>query len=191
MIWKKIGIIFLFVFIIITCTWFYLKILKKTENVKVELETSEEAPYSSNIIKDVSYSTIDTDGNEYIITASQGEIDYSNSNILFLKTVKSLIKLKNSENITITSEYGKYNSQNFDTIFSKNVIINYLDNKLTGEYLDFSLERNLMIVSKNVVYTTSENILKADVIEINITTKDSKIFMYEKEKKVNIKNKNY
>ena len=67
MIWKKIGIIFLFVFIIITCTWFYLKILKKTENVKVELETSEEAPYSSNIIKDVSYSTIDTDGNEYII----------------------------------------------------------------------------------------------------------------------------
>ena len=52
-------------------------------------------------------------------------------------------------------------------------------------------ERNLMIVSKNVVYTTSENILKADVIEINITTKDSKIFMYEKEKKVNIKNKNY
>ena len=48
-----------------------------------------------------------------------------------------------------------------------------------------------MIVSKNVVYTTSENILKADVIEINITTKDSKIFMYEKEKKVNIKNKNY
>ena len=191
MIWKKIGIIFLFVLIVITCTWFYLKILKKTESVIVELETSEEAPYSSNIIKDVSYSTIDTDGNEYIITASQGEIDYSNSNILFLKKVKSLIKLKNSENITITSEYGKYNSQNFDTIFSKNVIINYLDNKLTGEYLDFSLERNLMIISKNVVYTTSKNILKADVIEINITTKDSKIFMYEKEKKVNIKNKNY
>ena len=48
-----------------------------------------------------------------------------------------------------------------------------------------------MVVSKNVVYTTSKNILKADVIEINITTKDSKIFMYEKEKKVNIKNKNY
>ena len=32
---------------------------------------------------------------------------------------------------------GKYNSENFDTIFSKNVIINYLDNKITGEYLRF------------------------------------------------------
>ena len=191
MIWKKIGIIFLFFFIVITSAWFYLKIFKKPETIEIELETSEVTPYSSNIIKGVSYSTIDTDGNEYVITALQGEIDYSNPNILFLKTVKALIKLKNSENITITSKYGKYNSQNFDTIFSKNVIINYLDNKLTGEYLDFSLERNLMIISKNVVYTTSENILKADVIEINIATKDSKIFMYEKEKKVNIKNKNY
>jgi len=191
MIWKKIGIIFLFFFIAITSTWFYLKIFKKPETIEIELETSEVTPYSSNIIKGVSYSTIDTDGNEYVITALQGEIDYSNPNILFLKTVKALIKLKNSENITITSKYGKYNSQNFDTIFSKNVIINYLDNKLTGEYLDFSLEKNLMVVSKNVIYTTSENILKADVIEINIATKDSKIFMYEKEKKVNIKNKNY
>ena len=190
MIWKKIGVIFLIFFLVITSVWFYLKFFKKTETVKLELETLEEAPYSSNIIKDVSYSTIDADGNEYIITAVQGEIDYSDPNIIFLDTVNALIKLKNSEKITITSEYGKYNSQNFDTIFSKNVIINYLDNKLTGEYLDFSLERNLMVISKNVVYTTSKNILKADVIEINITTKDSKIFMYEKEKKVNIKNRN-
>ena len=37
-----------------------------------------------------------------------------------------------------------------------------------------------MIISRNVVYTNLENILKADVIEINIKTKDTKIFMYEK-----------
>ena len=46
-----------------------------------------------------------------------------------------------------------------------------------------------MIVSKNIIYTNLENILKADVIEMNIETKDTKIFMYEKEKKVNIKSK--
>ena len=46
-----------------------------------------------------------------------------------------------------------------------------------------------MIISRNVVYTNLENILKADVIEINIETKDTKIFMYEKEKKVNVKSK--
>ena len=47
-----------------------------------------------------------------------------------------------------------------------------------------------MIISRNVVFTNMENIMKADVIEINISTKDTKIFMYEKEEKVNIKSKN-
>ena len=40
------------------------------------------------------------------------------------------IKLKNSKKFTITSDFGKYNIKNFDTIFSKNVIIKYLDNKI-------------------------------------------------------------
>ena len=46
-----------------------------------------------------------------------------------------------------------------------------------------------MIISKKVVYTNLENILKADVVEINVTTKDTKIFMYKDNKKVNIKSK--
>ena len=98
--------------------------------------------------------------------------------------------MSNSKIIEIYSNFGKYNTVNYDTIFSKNVIINYLDNKITGEYLDFSLERNSMVISRNVVYKNLENILNADVVEINIETKDTKIFMYEKNKKVKVKSKN-
>ena len=46
-----------------------------------------------------------------------------------------------------------------------------------------------MIISKNVVYTNLENILKADVIEMDVKTKDTKIFMFDNNKKVNIKDK--
>ena len=138
---------------------------------------------NSNIIENVNYTSKDTQGNEYTINASKGEIDYSNSNILYLTNVYAIIKLKNSEKITISSDYGKYNSDNYDTIFSKNVIIKYLNNKITGEYLDLSLERNLMIISKKVTYNNLNNLLKADVIEMNLKTKDTKIFMYENEKK--------
>ena len=46
-----------------------------------------------------------------------------------------------------------------------------------------------MIVSRNVVYTNLENVLKADVVEMNLKTKDTKIFMYKNNEKVNIKNK--
>ena len=89
----------------------------------------------------------------------------------------------------ISSDYGKYNTNNFDTIFSKNVIINYLDNEITGEYLDFSILRNTMIITKNVRYSNSKNTLFADVIEMDIETKDTKIYMHEGLKKVNIKSK--
>ena len=165
----------------------YLKFFhKKTEDLKVN--DSDEILYNSNILKDVKYTTKDNDGNKYIIEALEGEIDFSDPNIIYLTKVNALIKIKNSEQILFFSDYGKYNSENFDTIFTKNVIIEYLDNKIYGEYLDFSLKRNSMIISKNVIYTNPSNTIKADVMEMNIKTKDTKIFMYEKDKKVNIKN---
>ena len=188
---KKIVKISLIIsFLLIVILFIYLKFSKKTEIILQEPETQEEINYTSNIIKDVNYTTKDIDGNEYSITALEGEIDYNNSNILFLTKVKAFIKLKNDEIITIQSDYGKYNSDNFDTIFSKNVIINYLENQITSEYLDFSLVNNSMIISREVVYNNLENVLKADVIEMNIKTKDTKIFMYEEKEKVNIKSKN-
>ena len=47
-----------------------------------------------------------------------------------------------------------------------------------------------MLISREVIYTNLKNILRADVVEINIKTKDMKIFMYENQKKVSIKSKN-
>ena len=47
-----------------------------------------------------------------------------------------------------------------------------------------------MVISRNVVYTNLENILKTDVLEIDINTKNTKIFMYDNKQKVNIKSKN-
>jgi len=186
---KKKIIIFVIFFLIISLFFFYLKKTNEQEATKIEEKTLETDTYSSNIIKDVYYSSKDAKGNKYIIQASQGEIDYNQANIVYLTNVKGFIKLKNSTNIEITSEYGKYNLENFDTIFSKDVTINYLNNEISGEYLDFSIKRDSMIISRNVVYTNLENILKADVMEINISNKDTKIFMFKDNKKVNIKSK--
>ena len=189
---KNVKFFLIFFCILILLILLYLKFNKVKETakpIKEIPEETEEMVYKSNIISDVNYTTKDADGNEYIISATQAEIDFAKPNILYLTKVKATIKIKNSDNITITSNFGKYNSDNFDTIFSKNVIINYLNNKINGEYLDFSLNRNSMIISKEVIYSNLENILKADVIEIDIKTRDTKIFMFENKKKVNIKSK--
>ena len=51
------------------------------------------------------------------------------------------------------------------------------------------MKRNSLIISRNIIYTNNENVMNADVIEMNIQTKDTKILMYEDNKKVNIKSK--
>ena len=160
------------------------------ENI-VKKENTENSTYNSNIIKNIKYITKDVDGNEYIINAKEAETDISNRNVLYLKDVSAVIKLNNSGIIRIVSDYGKYNSNNYDTIFSKNVIITYLDNIIKGKYLDFSWDKNLIIISRDVTLNNNQSSLRADVIEVDIKKKDIKIFMYEENKKVNVKSKNY
>ena len=187
---KIVVILIIFLFIGLSF-YLYPKIFDKKKVEEIVINQTEEISAESNIIIDINYTSEDDKGNKYIVNAVKGEIDYSNTNIMFLTDVEATIKLNNSNIIVITSDYGKYNIENFDTIFSKNVISKYLDNKITGEYLDFSLNRNTMIMSRNVIYTNPENILEADVIEMNLDTKNTKVFMYKSNEKVNIKSKNW
>ena len=164
---------------------------KEKNNQNLNLEVEKESSTNSNIIKDIKYSSKDLKGNEYIILADEGEIDLDNSDIIFLKNVKAFINLiEEKETITVVSDFGKYNTINYDTIFSQNVKIQYQDNTITGDYLDFSMKKNLLIISKNVVYTNPTNILKADVLQLDTITKDTKIFMHNSKDKVNIESRN-
>ena len=160
------------------------------ELIEEKKEIVQEEIESSNLIKDVEYKSKDSSGNVYILKASEGIIDQSNNNIIYLTSIKAIIELKDYNSIDISSNFGKYNINNFDTIFSKNVIIEYLDNIIMGEYLEFSLNKNLMTISRNVVFKNNKSSLKADVIEVDIKTKDIKISMYEENKKINIKSLN-
>jgi hypothetical protein len=186
---KNFKIVIFITLILLSVLLFYFKFFSKKTTVKINVEENLSTSSLSNVIKDVSYVSTDSKGNKYSINALTAEIDQNNSNILFLTDVSATIELTNSNNIKIISDYGKYNSDNFDTIFSKNVIINYLDNKINGEYLDFSIARGNMIISRNVVYSNPENILEADIIDINIETKDTKISMFDKNEKVNLRSK--
>ena len=164
---------------------------KEKNNQNLNLEVEKESSTNSNIIRDIKYSSKDIKGNEYIILADEGEIDLDNSDIIFLKNVKAFINLiEKNETITVVSDFGKYNTINYDTIFSQNVKIQYQDNTITGNYLDFSMKKNLLIISKNVVYTNPNNILKADVVQLDTITKDTKIFMHNSKDKVKIESRN-
>ena len=172
-----------------------LYIYNKSQIKKLNLENNKESlsnkkTSASNVIENVEYSSRDSKGNEYIIRAKQGEVDIKQNNIIFLERVEAFINLKNSNQIFIFADFGKYNINNFDTIFSKNVIIKYLDKKISSEYLDFSILRNSMIISKKVIYKDKNNILNTDVIEVDIESKDTKFFMHDINKKIKILSQN-
>ena len=195
---KKIFFLIITTVTIVILAFFFLKFFDNNKknisnnnlNSKIKEEVKEEVTekrsYSSNIIENVRYSSNDPDGNEYVIVADQGEIDIKNSQIIFLKNVKATIKLKNSDKIKISSDFGKYDANTLDTVFTENVLIEYLENKIIAGYLDFSISRNSMIISKNVVFNNESNILKTDVVEIDIKTKDTKFYMYDKDNKVSL-----
>ncbi|MDB2485383.1 LPS export ABC transporter periplasmic protein LptC [Pelagibacteraceae bacterium] len=189
---KKTGLQVVMVLIIILISlWFYLKYFTKDfEDVK-EIQATEKVVENQNststYIDDINYVSSDTKGNKYQITAKQAEIKVENSDVMFLIDVVAFIYIKDSDKIKITSNFGKYNSKNYDTIFSENVIVIYPGHKITGEYLDFSFLSNLGTFTESVVYTGEKTNLFADKIEMNLTTKDTKIFMNDTGKKVLIK----
>ena len=122
---KKIFLKIILILSLIIITWFvYSEYFKKDQSklskpVNTTTQIEEEAIYNSNIIKDINYTSSDLKGNEYILIAKEGEIELDNSDIIFLTDVTAYIKLvKNSELIIVTSNYGKYNTLKYDTIFS-------------------------------------------------------------------------
>ncbi|MDA7812160.1 LPS export ABC transporter periplasmic protein LptC [Candidatus Pelagibacter sp.] len=189
---KKTGLQVLMVLVIaIISLWFYLKYFSKNfedlKEIKVIEKIDENQNSTSTYIDDINYVSTDATGNKYQITAKQAEIKVENSDVMFLRDVVAFLSINDSDIVKITSNFGKYNSKNYDTIFSKNVIVIYTGHKIAGEYLDFSLLRNLGTFTTNVVYTGEKTNLFADKIEIDLITKDIKIFMNDTEKKVLIK----
>ena len=186
---KKIATqVLMFVLIFLISLTVYFKYFQKNSKILIEdvlikkIDTNKNT--SANYIDDINYSSIDAKGNKYLITAKQGEIDMENPDVMFLENVIAYIYIKDSDTMKVTSDFGKYNSKNYDTVFSENVIVIYPGHKITGEYLDFSFLNNLGTVSTNVVYVGNKTSLLADRVEIDIETKDTKIFMNDNTKKV-------
>jgi len=177
---KKTGLqVLMFLVIIIISLWFYLKYFVK-EDAKEALiieKFDKNQNNTSTYIDDVDYVSFDLRGNKYQVTAEQAEIKVENPDIMFLTNVISYVFIKNSDTVKITSNFGKYNSNNSDTIFSQNVIVIYPEHKITGEYLDFSFLNNLGTMSEDVIYTGDKTNLFADKIEMDLDTKDTRIFM--------------
>ena len=152
-----------------------LSIIKDSDKIKKSTD---------NIIKDIRYFSKDDKGNSYEIVSDFGEISLDNPDLIFMTNVVATINLKNSSNVVITSKFANFNNKSYETTFYENVKILRDDEKIRSQKLEFSLEKDLILISNNVVLEKPGFNLKADRVEIDLITKNSKIFMNDSTKKV-------
>ena len=181
----QLALVILIVFLLIIFMLYYnnnennnssdLNIIKDLDKIKKSTD---------NIIKDIRYFSKDDKGNSYEIVSDFGEISLDNSDLIFMTNVVATINLKNSSNVIITSKFANFNNKSYETTFYENVKILRDDEKIRSQKLEFSLEKNLILISNNVILEKPGFNLKADRVEIDLITKNSKIFMNDSTKKV-------
>ena len=141
---------------------------------------------SSNLIKNIYYVSTDNLGNKFIIKSKTGEINIVNPDIVYMTNVEAIINLINSDPIIIRSNYAKYNKINYETNFKEDILLTYQAHRITSQNLDLSFENNLATIYNKIVYDNNNVKISADILEIDLITKNSKIFMNNEYKKIKI-----
>jgi len=192
---KKIIIQFLLLVVLfgIILSVFFLYFNKEKNQKETSLKTSkilnsEIDNETGTLIKDIKYSFSDPSGNYYELFSKFGKVDIQNSDKMLMTNVEALIYLKNSPPIKIVSKYANYNKIDHETNFFENVELTHLVHKATSENLDISFKSNKASMYKNIVYNKPGTQLTADRLEIDLITKNTKIFMDKKSRKIKIIN---
>ncbi len=163
----------------------YLIFFKKNDNF-VKINKAEIDNNVDNKILDLKYNAIDEDGNSYVIESAAGKVSEKEKNLLILEKVTGVIKIKNSEDIIILSDFANYNKTTLDTYFYDNVRLTYDGHSIDSNELFMNyIDKNINI-KNNVRYKGLNNKLYADIVEIDLVTKFSKIYMLDKQKKVKV-----
>ena len=215
---KKISLqLFLFTILILSSYFFYQKYLKnniesekiseeedhlvidkKNDDVVEKTITVDESDVGEiknndenfNILKNIKYTSKDQDGNIYEILAKEGIVKIGEPNKTYMNYVVAKIYLNDNSIIKINSNNAIYNRKNYNTNFSGEVKFKYLVHNISCEKMDILFDKNLAALYENLIYKNKKTRLNADRLEIDLLTKNSKIFMFDNNEKISIVSNN-
>ena len=185
----------IFVLIVVLFSYFYYSVSKE-DNIEKKnlslssLDTKEVNENFSNKISDIKYKSSDKTGNQYEISSASGESEIGNPEVLNLVDVEGKISILNKETVLIYSDFAKYDKDSLNTHFYGNVRLIYGNHNINSDDLFLNFFDKQTLVKNNIYYTDQQNKLFADIIEIDLMTKISKVYMLEKQKKILVEIKN-
>ena len=136
-----------------------------------------------NLTKEIEYITSNKKGDVFKIRAKYGKSNLKNANVLDLKYVNGEILSDKRSTIYVSSDLANYNYTNQNSKFYKDVVIKYDNKTITCDKLDLMISENIALAYSNVVVKDDKSIMKAQIITLDIITKDINI---NSEDKINI-----
>ena len=174
----------LLLLVLLLSIFFYLNYFYKNDsklaskqNVITNTDISESP--DGTTIKEILYESYDNEGNKFIIKSKKGTFDDKKTDEINMVNVEAKILLTNGTFISLVSDTAKYNSLNSNTRFIYNVKLRYLGHKINSDNIDVIFTESKLEAYNNLIYRNSDINLSADKIELDLLTKNTKIFMFD------------
>ena len=178
-------LILIFSFIIVYLTYFSEN---KDKQIKTDIIKNDQSSdqTKNNVIKNLKYEVRFDQDSQYIITADLSEITYDNNvELVSMQKVIAIYIDKNNIPTVITSDKAIYNNSNYNTNFSENIQIEYMDNTILADNMDLDFSNDIIKIYENITYKGTRGTIKTDNIKIDLITR--KIDIYMNNKKDNVK----
>jgi len=184
---KTIFQVFLILFVLFLSIFFYINYFykKDTELVSKKDEiaiTNFSESQDVTTIKEILYESYDNEGNKFTIKSKSGTFDEKKMDEINMINVEAKIDLANGTFIRLVSDTAKYNSSNSNTKFIKNVRLGYLEHKINSDNINVIFTESKIEAYNNLIYRNSDIKLSADKVELDLITKNTKIFMFDNSK---------
>jgi hypothetical protein len=184
---KTLSQVFLIFLALLLSAFFYFNYFYKggfEENSKQKIDAYEDSSkkVEGNTIKNILYESYDNKGNKFIIKSETGSFNKEYEDEVYMADVSAEIILDNGNTIILVSDNAKYNAANSNTNFINNVKLEYLDHKVNSDNIDVIFTESKLAAFNNLIYRNSNINLVADKIELDLLTKNTKIFMFDSSK---------
>ncbi len=181
--YKTLFQVFLIFLALLISSIFYFKYfhennISKIENVG-EKKIDKNDKTIGNTVKDILYESIDSEGNNYVINSDFGTFNDKNQEEILMTNVTATIIFKTGNQVNLKSKKAKYNTVNSNTNFFDNVYLKFLNHSINSDNIDVLFTDSKLEAYNNLVYRNSDINLVADKVELDLLTKDSKIFMFD------------
>lgn len=179
--------IFLLSSIFFLIFFIYFPITEK--KIKKEILTKNKTVISTdentrNIIQKANFVTKGDNGVLFEISSDSAKTLTSDPNINYMENVIATITFLNGEKIFIKSDKANFNQYSSNSNFEGNIKIDYNENTILCENLDVNISENLISLYNNIEFNDLEKIVYADQMNINLINKQTKVFMFDENKKV-------